>query len=131
MSSLASRRQVSVSDRSLRRTLGDWPRLALIYLVKGYRLFLSPWLGSQCRFEPTCSRYALQALELHGAAAGSYLTLRRLARCHPWCAGGHDAPPLERPALFRHLFAQATLVASNASSAGTTSESQNSTGSSP
>ncbi len=73
----------------------------LIALVKGYRLLLSPWLGSACRFEPTCSAYALQALELHGAAQGSYLTVRRLARCHPWCAGGHD--PVPGAALFRPL----------------------------
>ena len=68
-------------------------RTALIYLVRAYRLLLSPWLGSSCRFEPTCSLYALQALERHGAGAGAYLTLRRLARCHPWCAGGHDPVP--------------------------------------
>ena len=80
-------------------------RAALIGLVKGYRLFLSPWLGSACRFTPTCSAYALEALERHGAAGGSYLTVARLARCHPWCAGGHDAVPdkLEKPRLFRHL----------------------------
>ncbi len=65
----------------------------LILLVKGYRLMLSPWLGSSCRFTPTCSAYALEALEIHGAAKGSYLTVRRLSRCHPWCAGGHDAVP--------------------------------------
>jgi len=68
-------------------------RRLLIALVKGYRLLLSPWLGSSCRFEPTCSAYALQALEQHGAAKGSYLTLYRLARCHPWCNGGHDPVP--------------------------------------
>ena len=68
-------------------------RAVLIALVKGYRLLLSPWLGSSCRFTPTCSAYSLQALQLHGAAAGTYLTLRRLARCHPWCAGGHDPVP--------------------------------------
>ena len=72
----------------------------LITLVRAYRLLLSPWLGSSCRFEPTCSVYSLQALELHGATRGSYLTLRRLARCHPWCAGGHDPVPT---ALFRNL----------------------------
>ena len=63
-------------------------------LVRGYRLLLSPWLGSSCRFEPTCSVYALQALELHGAARGSYLTARRLVRCHPWCVGGMILCPL-------------------------------------
>ncbi|WP_353132241.1 membrane protein insertion efficiency factor YidD [Limnohabitans sp.] len=72
----------------------------LMTLVRGYRLLLSPWLGSSCRFEPTCSVYSLQALELHGATKGSYLTLRRLARCHPWCAGGHDPVPA---ALFNAL----------------------------
>ena len=65
----------------------------LIALVRGYRLLLSPWLGSACRFEPTCSVYALQALETHGATRGSYLTLRRLGRCHPWCEGGLDPVP--------------------------------------
>ena len=74
----------------------------LMMLVRGYRLLLSPWLGSSCRFEPTCSVYALKALELHGATRGSFLTLRRLARCHPWCAGGHDPVP---PALFSSLTA--------------------------
>ena len=81
----------------------------LVALVKGYRLLLSPWLGSACRFTPTCSAYSLQALEQHGAAAGSYLTLKRLARCNPWCEGGHDpvprtwAPVIEKPRLLTHL----------------------------
>ncbi|VWX59407.1 putative membrane protein insertion efficiency factor [Burkholderiales bacterium 8X] len=70
----------------------------LIAAVKGYRLLLSPWLGASCRFEPTCSAYALEALERHGAAAGSYLVLHRLARCQPWCQGGHDPVP---PASWR------------------------------
>ncbi len=65
----------------------------LITLVKAYRLVLSPWLGSSCRFEPTCSVYAIEALTLHGAATGSLITLKRLARCHPWCEGGHDPVP--------------------------------------
>ena len=65
----------------------------LIGLVKAYRLLLSPWLGQACRFEPTCSVYAIEALERHGASTGSYLTVRRLARCQPWCQGGHDPVP--------------------------------------
>jgi len=65
----------------------------LIAIVRGYRLLLSPWLGSACRFTPTCSAYAIEALETHGAGRGSCLTLRRLARCQPWCAGGHDPVP--------------------------------------
>ena len=80
-------------------------RAALIALVKGYRLLLSPWLGSSCRFTPTCSAYSLQALQQHGAAAGSYLTLRRIARCQPWCQGGHDPVPAElaAPHFLTHL----------------------------
>ena len=75
----------------------------LLGIVKAYRLFLSPWLGSACRFEPTCSVYALQALQTHGAAVGSYLTVSRIARCHPWCAGGCDPVPAEPPRLFTRL----------------------------
>jgi len=75
----------------------------LIALVKGYRLLLSPWLGSACRFEPTCSVYSIQSLEKHGAVAGSYLTLSRLGRCNPWCKGGHDPVPDEKPRLFTRL----------------------------
>jgi uncharacterized protein len=80
-------------------SLQAWPRQCLIAVVQAYRLVLSPWLGSSCRFEPTCSAYALQALQRHGALAGSYLTLRRLGRCHPWCQGGCDPVPdrLQRP----------------------------------
>src|SRR5574343_1943797 len=72
----------------------------LMGIVKAYRLLLSPWLGSACRFTPTCSQYALQALERHGPAAGSYLAARRLLRCHPACAGGHDPVPDQAPRLF-------------------------------
>lgn len=80
------------------------PQRVLIILVKAYRLLLSPWLGSACRFEPTCSVYSLQALQQYGAVRGSYLTLRRLARCHPWCEGGCDPVPAALPAsLFRRL----------------------------
>lgn len=78
-------------------------RSLLIGLVKGYRLLLSPWLGSACRFTPTCSAYALEALERHGALAGSGLTLARLARCHPWCDGGHDPVPAQALRLFTRL----------------------------
>ena len=69
------------------------PRRVLIGLVRVYRLLLSPWLGNACRFEPTCSAYSLQALEQHGAIVGTTLTLYRLARCQPWCQGGHDPVP--------------------------------------
>lgn len=72
-------------------------RSLLIGIVKAYRLLLSPWLGSACRFSPSCSVYAIEALERHGSLAGSYLTLRRLARCQPWCDGGCDPVPEARP----------------------------------
>ncbi|MBI5278949.1 MAG: membrane protein insertion efficiency factor YidD [Burkholderiales bacterium] len=65
----------------------------LIALVKLYRLTLSPWLGSACRFTPTCSVYSIEALEKHGALGGSYLTIARIARCNPLCRGGHDPVP--------------------------------------
>ena len=83
-------------------------QLLLMRLVKGYRFFLSPWLGSSCRFEPTCSQYSLQALVAHGATAGSYLTVTRIARCHPWCVGGTDPVPLEKPRLFGRLISTST-----------------------
>jgi putative membrane protein insertion efficiency factor len=86
-----------------------WPRLALIGLVRFYRFALSPWLGSACRFEPTCSAYALQALTVHGAVAGTALTLGRLARCHPWCPGGRDPVPGRAPRLFSSLLGRSEI----------------------
>jgi hypothetical protein len=77
-------------------------RRLLMGLVQAYRLLLSPWLGSACRFAPTCSAYALQALQTHGAGYGSYLTIHRLMRCHPWCQGGVDLVPPVQP-LFTDL----------------------------
>lgn len=82
----------------------EWPQRGLMALVQGYRLLLSPWLGSACRFEPSCSAYALQALQRHGAITGTRLTAQRLLRCHPWCEGGHDPVPVTPPAgLFTRL----------------------------
>lgn len=65
----------------------------LIVLVRGYRFLLSPWFGNQCRFYPSCSCYAIEALEVHGAGKGLWLTGRRLLRCHQWHDGGHDPVP--------------------------------------
>jgi putative membrane protein insertion efficiency factor len=62
----------------------------LLALLRGYRFLLSPWLGNGCRFWPTCSMYAMEAIETHGAARGSWMTLARLARCHPYGRGGVD-----------------------------------------
>ncbi len=95
--------------------LSDWPRRGLIGLVKGYRLLLSPWLGSGCRFEPTCSLYAIGALEQHGAAGGTCLTLARLVRCHPWCQGGHDPVPATLPRLFSGLISSPSCEKKNPS----------------
>lgn len=89
------------------------PQNLLIGLVKSYRLLLSPWLGSACRFEPTCSAYSLEALQQLGAFEGSYLTLHRLARCQPWCNGGHDPVPIASsnlPHLFTRLVTPVTSL---------------------
>lgn len=82
--------------------LRHFPERALIGVLRVYRLLLSPWLGNQCRFEPTCSLFAIAALERHGAAGGSYLALRRVLRCHPWCDGGFDPVPAQAPRFWRH-----------------------------
>ncbi|MBC7596470.1 MAG: membrane protein insertion efficiency factor YidD [Kineosporiaceae bacterium] len=66
---------------------------ALIWLLKGYRFAISPLYGQVCKYHPTCSAYALQAVETHGAIRGSWLAVRRLVRCHPWSSGGYDPVP--------------------------------------
>lgn len=67
--------------------------------VRAYRLILSPWLGNSCRFQPTCSAYALEALEKHGAIKGGWLAFWRILRCNPWGGCGHDpVPPAKTPA---------------------------------
>jgi len=68
----------------------------LIALLRGYKNWVSPWLPSACRFYPTCSDYAREAVEKHGAARGCWLALRRLARCHPFHPGGIDPVPESR-----------------------------------
>jgi hypothetical protein len=66
----------------------------MLALVRFYRRFLSPLLPAACRFEPTCSQYALDAIEMHGAFKGGWLTLRRLLRCQPFSRGGFDPVPV-------------------------------------
>ena len=61
--------------------------------VRAYRLLFSPWVGHNCRFQPTCSAYALEALAKHGGIKGSWLTLRRIGRCQPWGSDGYDPVP--------------------------------------
>ena len=65
----------------------------LIWLLKAYRFAISPLYGQVCRYHPTCSAYALQAVTDHGALRGSWLAVRRIGRCHPWAAGGYDPVP--------------------------------------
>ena len=84
-------------------SLSSIAQRALIGLVRGYRLLLSPWLGASCRFEPTCSAYSIEALQRYGALAGSYLTVHRILRCNPFCEGGHDGVPDNAPGLFTRL----------------------------
>lgn len=64
--------------------------------VRFYRAVFSPWVGHNCRFEPTCSRYALDALEKHGAVRGGWLMIRRIRRCNPWGGMGYDPVPDKR-----------------------------------
>ena len=68
----------------------------LIWIVRAYKLVLSPMLGQNCRFYPSCSSYAIEALHTHGALRGSWLAARRLGRCHPWNEGGVDPVPPSR-----------------------------------
>jgi putative membrane protein insertion efficiency factor len=78
-------------------------RAFLLGLIRLYQLTLSPWLGTQCRYEPTCSNYAVEALEQHGVVRGVWLAAKRLGRCHPWGRSGydpvpaHDSPVARRP----------------------------------
>jgi len=70
-----------------------WLKLSLIAPIKAYQYLLSPWLGQWCRFTPSCSNYAIEAIQIRGPVVGLLLALRRVSRCHPWCKGGHDPVP--------------------------------------
>jgi putative membrane protein insertion efficiency factor len=71
-------------------------RPLLLAVIRGYRYLLSPWWGRHCRFTPTCSEFAIEAIERHGSLRGSWLATRRIACCHPWHRGGFDPVP-EKP----------------------------------
>jgi uncharacterized protein len=77
-------------------TLRALPRRLLAGLIRGYQIVLSPLLPPSCRFHPSCSQYALEAVTRHGALKGGWLAARRLARCHPFHPGGYDPVPLTR-----------------------------------
>ncbi|MGE0387183.1 MAG: membrane protein insertion efficiency factor YidD [Gammaproteobacteria bacterium] len=68
-------------------------RRLVIGLIEVYRYLASPWLGNQCRFAPTCSVYAIEAIRRYGTLRGGWLALRRIGRCHPWHPGGYDPVP--------------------------------------
>ncbi|MES2353920.1 MAG: membrane protein insertion efficiency factor YidD [Pseudomonadota bacterium] len=62
----------------------------LLSVIRIYRYLISPWLGNNCRFIPSCSEYATEAITKYGASKGGWISFRRLCRCHPWCNGGYD-----------------------------------------
>ncbi len=68
----------------------------LLVLIRGYQLMISPFLGSNCRFMPTCSEYAMESLKSHGLIKGSYLTIKRIGKCHPWGGHGYDPIPTKK-----------------------------------
>jgi len=80
-------------------TLGKILIMPIVVIIKFYQLFISPLLGPRCRFYPSCSHYALEALKTHGLLRGGWLTLRRLGRCHPGCEGGCDPVPPAKGAV--------------------------------
>ncbi len=86
-----------MSAKGLSRVLA-WP---LILLVRAYQATLSPFLGGQCRYHPTCSHYSIQALKEYGAIRGTVLTVRRIARCHPFARGGYDPVPARKDDAMR------------------------------
>jgi uncharacterized protein len=84
----------------MRGTNCNWSvmRLLIRYLIKTYQLLISPYIQSSCRFDPSCSKYALQALNQHGVIKGLWLTSCRLLRCNPWANSGYDpVPNKEKP----------------------------------
>ncbi len=80
-------------ERDVNCILGQHMKRILLALIAGYRLLVSPFLGANCRFFPTCSAYCAEAIETHGALKGTWLGMRRILRCHPWHPGGFDPVP--------------------------------------
>jgi uncharacterized protein len=107
--------------RALLRLPGRGLRAALLGLLWFYRHVVSPWMPRTCRYYPSCSAYAEQAVRTHGPLRGSWLALRRLARCHPWTPGGVDHVP---PAHGRALVRPPQSVSTSASPSPSTSSSR-------
>lgn len=80
---------VSVNLKMLNRIL----TFPFVVLIKFYQFFISPWVGKNCRYEPTCSHYTLEALKVHGLFKGSWLAIKRIGSCHPWGGEGYDPVP--------------------------------------
>jgi len=78
--------------QSVWRYLQNLPGALLVLAIRLYQITLSPWIGQSCRFQPTCSNYMIQAVHKYGCWRGFWMGLRRIARCHPWHAGGYDPP---------------------------------------
>jgi putative membrane protein insertion efficiency factor len=89
----------------------------LVVAIEGYRRLISPFLGQRCRFYPSCSAYAVEAITTHGALRGGLLAIRRIARCHPWNPGGVDHVP---PVGTTHIRPMAESPSSSATAAGVT-----------
>ncbi|MCL2655776.1 MAG: membrane protein insertion efficiency factor YidD [Coriobacteriia bacterium] len=81
------------TTRGVRESLKRLPRLVPIFLIRGYQQVISPLLPRSCRFVPTCSAYAVEALQRYGVLKGGWLAIKRILRCHPWNPGGYDPVP--------------------------------------
>ena len=91
----------SVAPSSFVEAVRRLPRLVLVAVIRAYQLVISPLTGPSCRYYPSCSSYALVAVQRHGAVRGGWLAVRRLGRCHPWTPGGVDDVPSARTELPR------------------------------
>jgi uncharacterized protein len=99
----------------------------LIALLKAYRAVISPLYGQVCKYYPSCSAYALESVQVHGAVKGSWLAARRLGRCHPWSSGGYDPVP-GTPAAAEWVAEQAGKLAEKQATAGAPAPSSSGTG---